>query len=321
VDRAGPFEVGLQERDGEDALDEAGRRPGVQPAPGRDDDRPLRHGALQSSAGLNAITAGRAVATLGHVQERKPVAAAVVLAGGQGSRMGASVNKAYLPLAGAHVVSWSLRTVCRLAEVGPVVLVIRDDDAELAARVVAEVGELAGSGGVSRIELVAGGATRQGSEHAALDALAERILRGTVDVVALHDGARPLASPALWHSAIDAAARWGGAIPGIPVGPVVAVTGGVLARPPTSARAAAAPAAAAADLVRVQTPQAFRAGPLLAAYEVARRGGVEATDTAGTVRACGDLDVRVVPGSPLNLKITYPHDLAVAERLMAAHPL
>ena len=69
----------------------------------------------------------------------------------------------------------------------------------------------------------------------------------------------------------------------------------------------------------MQTPQAFGAAALLAAYELARAHGIETTDTAGTVRACSVVDVRVVPGSPLNLKVTYPHDLAVAERLIALH--
>jgi len=231
----------------------------------------------------------------------------VVLAGGSGSRVGAAVNKAYLPLAGAHIVSWSLRTACRLAEIGPVVLVVRAEDDHLARSVLAA--DLPEPTIRRRVEIVTGGATRQGSEHAALDALAERIRSGGLDVVALHDGARPLASRALWRNVIEAAARWGGAVPGLAVEPVVGVVAGVLAVPP----------AGADSLVRMQTPQAFRAAGLLAAYEEARAREIETTDTAGTVRACSDIDVRVVSGSPLNLKVTYPHDLAVAERLIALH--
>ena len=233
-------------------------------------------------------------------------AAAVVLAGGSGSRVGADVNKAYLPLAGAHVVSWSLRTACRLAGIGPVVLVVRPEDDTLARSVLAaDLPDAA----IRRVEIVAGGATRQGSEHAALDALADRIAAGGLDVVALHDGARPLASTALWRTVIETATRRGGAVPGLPVEPVVGVVDGVLAPPPAGAHL----------LVRMQTPQAFGAAALLAAYELARARGIETTDTAGTVRACSVVDVRVVPGSPLNLKVTYPHDLAVAERLICLH--
>ena len=70
----------------------------------------------------------------------------------------------------------------------------------------------------------------------------------------------------------------------------------------------------------VQTPQAFRAGPLLAAYDAAAADGFEGTDTAACfVRYAGG-DVAAVPSTPLNLKITFPEDVALAGRLVAARP-
>ena len=72
-------------------------------------------------------------------------------------------------------------------------------------------------------------------------------------------------------------------------------------------------------LVRVQTPQAFRAAGLLEAYARAARTATQGTDTSSTVSRCGDLTVRVVPGTRENLKVTYPQDLFLAEQLLAAH--
>jgi 2-C-methyl-D-erythritol 4-phosphate cytidylyltransferase len=68
----------------------------------------------------------------------------------------------------------------------------------------------------------------------------------------------------------------------------------------------------------VQTPQAFRAGPLLAAYRAAARHGFEGTDTASTVERFTGLPVRAVPSSVTNLKVTYPADVAVAAALLAS---
>jgi len=73
------------------------------------------------------------------------------------------------------------------------------------------------------------------------------------------------------------------------------------------------------QLARVQTPQAFRAKDLLAAYSTALDAGFRGTDTASTVERFSDLVVQTVAGSRTNLKVTYPHDMFLAERLLAAH--
>jgi 2-C-methyl-D-erythritol 4-phosphate cytidylyltransferase len=69
-------------------------------------------------------------------------------------------------------------------------------------------------------------------------------------------------------------------------------------------------------LVRVQTPQAFRAAPLLSAYRQAAGGSFEGTDTASCVQSFTATDVRVFPGSSTNLKVTYAPDVQLAERLL-----
>ena len=76
-------------------------------------------------------------------------------------------------------------------------------------------------------------------------------------------------------------------------------------------------AAAAAGLVTVQTPQGFRAAPLLAAYEQAFQQGFVGTDTASCMQHFSALPVRWVPGEEGNFKITYAHDLVMAEHAVA----
>lgn len=234
-------------------------------------------------------------------------AAVVVLGGGSGSRVGGDVNKVYLPLAGRRVVSWSLQWAAQVEDVGAFVLVVRPEDAELADEVVRREAR-----GLD-VRMVVGGATRHESEEAALVHLAPAVEAGDVDVIAVHDGARPLAGPAMFRSAITTARAVGGAVPALPAVGVLAVgsdgqphRGGPWVVPPHR-------------LVRVQTPQAFRAKDLLGAYAAAHATGYLGTDTACTVEAYSDLTVQTVAGSRQNLKVTYPHDLVLAEQLLGAH--
>ncbi|GAA3223169.1 IspD/TarI family cytidylyltransferase [Pseudonocardia petroleophila] len=218
----------------------------------------------------------------------------MVLAGGSGSRVGADRNKVYLPVAGRSVLAWSIDALAGAPGVGPVVLVVRAGDRDLARRVLDEEVEHAAA-----VEVVDGGATRQGSELAGLRALAARIGSGAVDVVLVHDGARPLAGPALVAEVLRVARESGGAVPG-------------LLRADLAVADGAGGLVAPARLTAVQTPQGFRAAPLLAAYEEAEREGFAGTDTASCVeRFAPDLAVRVVAGDPRNIKVTYRHDLDV----------
>ena len=230
-------------------------------------------------------------------------AAFVVLAGGSGSRFGHEQNKVYLPLAGRPVISWSLRLALEVDAFGPVLLVIRPDDGAAATAAV-EAAELD-----RPVQIVAGGATRHGSELAALDALADRVTAGEVDVVAVHDGARPLAGADLTRRVVRAALEHGGAVPTVPVAGVWRRDAfGALVRPEGGT-----------GLHRVQTPQAFRARPLLAAYERSRVAGFEGTDTAATLEQFAPgLEVVAVPGRAENLKVTFGADLAAAEELVRA---
>jgi 2-C-methyl-D-erythritol 4-phosphate cytidylyltransferase len=229
------------------------------------------------------------------VHSPNPAAAAVVLAGGSGTRVGAGRNKVYLPLGGRPVLAWSLDTFTGMPGIGAVVLVVRAEDRAAATAL------LAGHG--AGVEVVTGGSTRQESELAALRHLAPRIAEGSIDVVLLHDGARPLVSRALAAEVLRVARAEGGAVPGLRRDDLAA------AGPQPATLAGPAPE----GLVAVQTPQGFRAGPLLAAYEEADGAGFAGTDTASCMeRFAPGVRIRWVPGEERNFKITYAHDLVAA---------
>ena len=222
--------------------------------------------------------------------------AVVILAAGSGTRVGAGVNKVLLGLRGVPVLAWSVRDALALPDVGRLVLVVRPDDRAAVEEAVApHLGD-------HEVLVVDGGTTRHASEWAALRVLADDITAGGIDVVAVHDGARPLAGTELWASVIAAARDVGGAIPVVPVthllhADLTPVTGEVGA---------------------VQTPQAFRAPELLQAYRSAAEDGFEGTDTAACVAAYADLAVAAVPSSALNLKVTFPEDVTLATELSPA---
>jgi 2-C-methyl-D-erythritol 4-phosphate cytidylyltransferase len=222
---------------------------------------------------------------------------AVVLAAGLGTRVGADGNKAYLRIADRSMVAWSIDTLTRIPEIARIVLVVRRGELQLARDTIRrEVSS-------ATVEFVEGGASRHASETNVLAYLATDIESGSVDVVVIHDAARPLAGPDMFVTALAVAREFGGAIPAIPAADVVRTSGDDDVE-------------SMSDLVRVQTPQAFRAAALLGAYRAAARKGFEGTDTSSCVEAFTDIDVRTFRGEQRNLKVTYASDIAVAERLL-----
>jgi 2-C-methyl-D-erythritol 4-phosphate cytidylyltransferase len=153
-----------------------------------------------------------------------------------------------------------------------------------------------------RIRVVAGAETRSGSVLAALEAVGSE-----VDVIVIHDGARPLVTREIIDRCIGATTEGEGAIAGWPAVDTlkeVDSRGRVLATPDRS------------RLWRAQTPQAFPYAKLLDAYRRGVAEGLVATDDAELFTRAGGT-VRVVEGAPWNLKLTYPGDLPLAELLLA----
>lgn len=220
-----------------------------------------------------------------------------MLAAGEGRRSGHHTNKVLLPLAGRGVFTWSIQSARRLASVTHTVLVIREEDRDVVTTTLdREVGP-------PDVTVVVGGDSRHASEWQALQALAPAIEAGEVDVVVIHDAARPLAVTTLFGSVIDAALAHGGAIPVRDQGHLAALAEGD-EEPPDR-------------VVAVQTPQAFLAAPLLEAYRLAAADGFVGTDTASCIERYTEVPVLCVPGDAGNIKITFPEDLFLAERLLA----
>jgi 2-C-methyl-D-erythritol 4-phosphate cytidylyltransferase len=220
-------------------------------------------------------------------------AAVVILAAGSGTRVGADTNKVLLPLGDAPVLAWSVRDALALPDVRRVLVVVRPGEQDLvAAALVPHLGD-------REVGVVDGGATRHGSEWNALRALAPEIRSGEIDVVAIHDAARPLAGRELFARTIEAAREHGGAIPVVHLPGLIARDGRRLP----------------AELDGVQTPQAFRAPELLAAYTRAEADGFDGTDTAACLARYADLPVAAVPSTPRNLKITFAEDVELVNRL------
>ena len=218
-----------------------------------------------------------------------PKAAIVILAAGSGSRVGAEVNKVLLDLGGQPVIAHSVITALGVPDVAAIVLVARPGEEDsIAAAVTPVIGD-------REVLLVRGGEERQDSERAALEVLRPLVASDQVDVIAIHDGARPFASIDLYGSIIETARMHGGAIPGVPLSSLLTTE----LKPVTG------------TLVAVQTPQAFRAQALVAAYD---RGGNDATDTAAVL--AGDLVVHAVPSTSANFKITWPEDVRAAARVI-----
>ncbi len=222
--------------------------------------------------------------------------AGIVLAGGSGSRVQRDVNKVFLPLRDREMLAYSLETMDRSPMIDRVVLVVRQEDRGTAELLLSELSL------PKVVDVVEGGASRHQSEHNGIEALADRILTGDIEIVVIHDGARPFMTTALLHATIEAARIDGGGIPGLDIeAPVYAQTGDAVKRLPNG------------RLRRVQTPQSFRSGPLLDAYRTAHIDGREGVDTAETLERYSNLVVRVVQGDPRNIKVTFVEDIFQAE--------
>lgn len=227
-------------------------------------------------------------------------AAIVLLAAGSGSRVGAAVNKVLLPMGSTTVLGHAVSAALAVPGVTRIVLVVRAGEEQAVAEAVTPLL------GEREVTLVTGGPTRHASEWQALQVLAGDIEGGAVDVVAIHDSARPLAAAALYTATIEAARAHGGAIPAAPIGQLLTRS---LQRP------GGAGDAGDLSLVGVQTPQSFEATGLLAAYRAAAEEGAEFTDTAGCLERYGRVRIAAVPSTRRNLKVTFPEDVALAEAL------
>jgi 2-C-methyl-D-erythritol 4-phosphate cytidylyltransferase/2-C-methyl-D-erythritol 2,4-cyclodiphosphate synthase len=229
-------------------------------------------------------------------QESMAQVAAVVVAAGQGLRAGGEIPKQFRRIAGETLLERSLSAFAEAPDVTFVQPVIRPDDVALVRRL---------TRGMNVLEPVAGGATRQASVRAGLEAL----VSCTPDIVLVHDAARPFASASLITRAIAAAEKTGAAIPALPVTDTVKRIDSAGTIEATLDR----------NSIRlVQTPQAFAFPVLFDAHRRAlAQGRDDFTDDAALAEWAG-IKVNVFAGDPGNIKFTTPEDFARAEAIQSA---
>lgn len=213
-------------------------------------------------------------------------------AAGAGRRMG-GVRKAFLELRGQPILLRAIRPFLETPGVECVVVALPPDEA---AHPPAWL-----TGADPRVRVVAGGATRGDSVAAAVAALPSG-----VEVVLVHDGARPLVARGLVERCLRAAAAGRAVVAGVPAVDTLKEVdaGGRVVRTPPRGR-----------YWHAQTPQAFPRALLERACRRAREEGFDGTDDASLVERLGG-EVEMVEGSPRNLKVTRPEDLVLAERLL-----
>ena len=216
-------------------------------------------------------------------------ASALIPAAGAGERLGRGINKVFVTVAGKPILAHTLSVFEATQAVGEIIIVTGERDIEAA-------GDIVGRFGFGKVtHIVAGGAHRQ-------DSVRNGLALATLDIIAIHDAARPMVTTEIIERSIEKAEEMGACVAAVPVIDTI-----------KSAREGAV--AATVDrsmLYSIQTPQTFRAETIRRAYEQAYADGVYATDDAALVERLGE-NVAIVPGSYENIKVTTPSDLAVAE--------
>jgi 2-C-methyl-D-erythritol 4-phosphate cytidylyltransferase len=230
-------------------------------------------------------------------------AVAIVLCAGQGTRVGRQINKILLPIEGEPLFLYAVKTFERCATVDEILLVA-------AAGEQGHLKELAYLAHCHKVRnVICGGMTRHASEQCALNFLRPRINKGEIDIILIHDGARPLIQVEKVEKLVRKAREVGGAILAVPLQEeehIVQVDEAQRIQRNFEGDGIA---------WKAQTPQAFHAPLLLQAYDQAEREQFQGTDTASVLERAG-CTIAIVEDSSTNLKVTTAYDLFHAERLL-----
>ncbi|MEW5301315.1 MAG: hypothetical protein WDW38_009520 [Sanguina aurantia] len=221
----------------------------------------------------------------------------ILLAGGVGKRMGASIPKQYIPLLGQPIAAYSLETFGNMPQVGEIVIVCDPSWRDIFLAVIPRLPTSL------VITWALPGSERQDSVFNGLQAA-----RPDASIVAVHDSARPLITAADAERCFADGYGIGAAVLGVPVKPTIKVVNGDLMVTQTLQRS---------KLWEVQTPQCIIPSLLRKGFELVRREGLEVTDDVSIIEALG-LPVKLTQGSYTNIKVTTPDDLAIAEKFLEA---
>ena len=226
-----------------------------------------------------------------------PKTVAIVPAAGAGVRMGGDCAKQYLHLEGRPILAVTLEALQKCSMLDAIVLVVPPEDVRYCQKEIVEKFR------IFKVKKVApGGKRRQDSVRMGLEALGD-----PCDLVLIHDGVRPMVKPDLVEAVIQTALRHRAAIAALPAKETVKAVNNHHQVTATYDRT---------KVWMVQTPQAFYYEDILKAHREALENGFdEATDDAFLIEKAG-MPVSVVPGSERNIKVTTPHDLALAQFLL-----
>ena len=219
---------------------------------------------------------------------------AIVVAAGAGKRMKSNTSKPFLSLAGKPLLVWTLANIASSKVDGIMVVA--------GAKEINRVTSLISDYSIEKVKaVVRGGEQRQDSVANALQSLPEN-----TEIVAIHDGGRPLIKPDLINKFLDELDDFDGVIPAVvPTDTIKQATGGFVEK--TLNRQ---------DLRAAQTPQIFKRKPLFESYLKATEEGFYGTDDASLLEKYG-YKVKITEGSYDNIKVTTPADLALAEVLLS----
>nr|MCR4706502.1 2-C-methyl-D-erythritol 4-phosphate cytidylyltransferase [Clostridiales bacterium] len=218
--------------------------------------------------------------------------AAVIVAAGKGTRMGAGRNKVFLPLAGEPILLRTLRAFAESGLYDRLVVVTGEEDR-------AEAECLLSAAGIPAL-VYAGGADRQESVRLGLASLPD-----WDGLVSIHDGARPLVTREILEASLESAGRTGSGVAAVPVKDTIRRLreDGTLETPPRE------------ELRAMQTPQTFRLLEIRTLHERCRKKTRRVTDDAELLLREG-LPVTLSPGSPENIKVTTREDLLLAGEIL-----
>ena len=220
----------------------------------------------------------------------------LIPAAGVGRRMGSDRNKLLLALKGQPILAWTLQAAAASQSIEWLGLICQAVDKPNLLAILDSL-KL-----TKPVILVPGGSSRQESVYNGLQALPP-----TAEQVLIHDGARCLATPALFDRCAAALQTCSGLIAAIPVKDTIKIVNdhGMIEATPARSRMWAA-----------QTPQGFHVAPLKAAHDQGKAQNWAVTDDAALFEKVG-LPVKIVPGEETNLKVTTPEDLQIAEKVLS----
>lgn len=218
---------------------------------------------------------------------------AVIVAAGNGSRMGAGYNKVYMPLHNKPMLAYTLKAFEESGIFDEIIIVTgRDDFAK--AREIADLMNIP-------CKSVEGGKTRQ-------ESVLNGVKTATGDLVAVHDGARALITADLIKEVVEVAEKAGAAALGVPPKNTIKIANAEGLIEATVERSSA---------YLIQTPQVFKRDELIKAHQKAAEDGFSATDDCAAAERIGT-KIKIVNGSYENIKLTTIEDIYTAEYILKA---